>query len=66
MVVAADNLIDNVLPIAADILIKKPAIIQRLRGWEVGCAIGAVALYCALALKQIEEKKLVGILKGLL
>lgn len=39
LVIVANNLIDNVFPVAVDGAVKKTAIVQRLSGWEKGLTL---------------------------
>lgn len=40
LIVVADNLVDNVLPVAVDVTVQKAAVVQRLSSWQVRLALG--------------------------
>jgi hypothetical protein len=41
LVIVADDLVDNILPIAVDGTIKETAVIERFGGWQIGLTFGS-------------------------
>lgn len=44
LIIVANDLVDNVLPVAIDGAVKKTAIVERLSGWQIGLAFGSNSL----------------------
>jgi hypothetical protein len=44
LVIIADDLVNNILPVAVDCAVKKAAIVERLRCWKIGLALGSNSL----------------------
>jgi hypothetical protein len=45
LIIVANNLVNNVLPVAVDSAIKKAAVVERFGGWQVGLALSGNRLF---------------------
>jgi hypothetical protein len=39
LIIIADDLIDNILPVAIDGTIKKTTVVKRFSGWQIGLTL---------------------------
>jgi hypothetical protein len=44
LIIIADDLIDNILPVAIDGTIKKTTVVKRFSGWQIGLTLRGSSL----------------------